>query len=299
MLTEAFSAYNASAGISPVPPSAYHARQFGSFSAAPFGNVAVTRWADDANSRTEEVTIPANRYIVSMAMKNTRLAITRDSATIFDGTMPAGTLHVGMPSSELRITLLAPFDFIHFHVPAGLFDKHDSQQQFRHGFEPTEIVLLRDSFAEQLCRALQRHSGAGDSDYMHSIGQTLIMHVARTGRKQSRPNALPDWRLKLVLDYVRLNIEETITLASLADVAGLSRMHFAAQFRAATDLSPREYLLHARVEHAKQSMTDSSMPLAEVALAAGFRSQAHFSTVFKRFVQDTPGRWRQMQKIQP
>jgi AraC-like DNA-binding protein len=271
-------------------------RQFSSFSAAPFGNVVVTRWADDANSRTEDVAISANRYIISIAMKSTRLAITRGSATVFDGTMPAGTLHLGMPSSKLRVTLLAPFDFIHFHVPVGLFDKHDPVQRSRSGLDVNEFVLLRDSFAGHLCKALQKHSGAADSDYVHSIGQTLVMHVARMGRMQSRANALPGWRLKLVLDYIRLNIEESVTLANLADVAGLSRMHFAAQFRAATDLSPREFLLHARVEHAKQSMTDSSMPLAEVALAAGFRSQAHFSTVFKRIVHDTPGRWRQMQK---
>jgi len=75
-------------------------------------------------------------------------------------------------------------------------------------------------------------------------------------------------------------------------VAGLSKMHFAAQFRAATGYRPHEYLLHQRVERAKAMLSSLEMPLVEVALSVGFRAQAHFSTVFKRLTGETPGRWR-------
>ena len=80
--------------------------------------------------------------------------------------------------------------------------------------------------------------------------------------------------------------------ADLAKVAGLSRMHFAAQFRAATGYRPREYLLHQRIEHAKSLLSNTETPLAEVALTVGFCTQAHFSTVFKRVTGETPARWR-------
>ena len=66
----------------------------------------------------------------------------------------------------------------------------------------------------------------------------------------------------------------------------------AAQFRVATGYRPREYLLHERVERAKSLLSGSDTPLAEVALAVGFCTQAHFSTVFKRMTGDTPARWR-------
>ena len=69
-------------------------------------------------------------------------------------------------------------------------------------------------------------------------------------------------------------------------------MHFAAQFRAATGYRPREYLLHQRIEHAKSLLSNTEMPLAEVALTVGFSTQAHFSTVFKRITSETPARWR-------
>jgi AraC family transcriptional regulator len=103
---------------------------------------------------------------------------------------------------------------------------------------------------------------------------------------------LPKWRLRRVEEYVGTNFDHGITLSDLARVAGLSRMHFAAQFRAATGYRPREYLLHQRIERAKSLLSNSDTVLAEVALTVGFCTQAHFSTVFKRITGETPARWR-------
>ena len=58
-------------------------------------------------------------------------------------------------------------------------------------------------------------------------------------------------------------------------------MHFAAQFRAATGYRPHEYLLLCRIERAKAMLLQQNTPIVEVALSVGFKSQAHFSTVFK------------------
>lgn len=107
-----------------------------------------------------------------------------------------------------------------------------------------------------------------------------------------RVNALPKWRLRRVEQYVADHFDRCISLSELANVAGLSRMHFAAQFRAATGYRPREYLLHQRTEHAKALLATTERPLAEIALAVGFSTQAHFSTVFKRISGESPARWR-------
>jgi AraC family transcriptional regulator len=118
------------------------------------------------------------------------------------------------------------------------------------------------------------------------------MHLARLDLPRRRLNALPKWRLRRVEEYVEAHLDRGIGLADLAKAAGLSRMHFAAQFRAATGYRPREYLLHQRIEHAKSLLSNTQMPIVEVALTVGFSSQAHFSTVFKRITSETPARWR-------
>jgi AraC-like DNA-binding protein len=95
-----------------------------------------------------------------------------------------------------------------------------------------------------------------------------------------------------VVEFVEARLTENIGLADMARSAGLTRMHFAAQFRRATGLRPHEYLLRRRIEHAQQLLRMPTYSVIDVALCSGFRSQAHFTTVFKRFVGETPACWR-------
>ena len=103
---------------------------------------------------------------------------------------------------------------------------------------------------------------------------------------------LQKWRLKRVVDYIDAGMSSKMTSRDLAAVAGLSRMHFASQFRAATGLRPHEFLLQRRIRRATELMRDTTMPIMEIALTVGFQTQAHFTTVFKRFTGCTPRSWR-------
>jgi AraC family transcriptional regulator len=127
----------------------------------------------------------------------------------------------------------------------------------------------------------------------------LTRQFSRQSETESAENAtgrnvrsLQKWRLKRVVQYVDEHLGAKITLQDLALVAGLSRMHFAAQFRAAMGLRPHEYLLKRRVERAEELLQRAEVSLVEIALTVGFQTQAHFTTVFKRFAGDTPYQWR-------
>jgi AraC-like DNA-binding protein len=103
---------------------------------------------------------------------------------------------------------------------------------------------------------------------------------------------LPYWRLRRVTEYVDRSLDERISLATLAQAAGLSRMHFAALFRAATGMRPHDYVMQRRIQRAKELLAGTQTPIVDVALSVGFQTQAHFTTVFKRVVGFTPYRWR-------
>jgi AraC family transcriptional regulator len=122
---------------------------------------------------------------------------------------------------------------------------------------------------------------------------------ADNGRRPVQP--LQKWRLKRVVEYVDTNLSNKVSLLDLAAVAGLSRMHFASQFRGATGLRPHDFLLRRRIRRSEELLRNSTMPIVEIALSVGFQTQAHFTTVFKRYVGCTPRQWRngnQMIKIQ-
>jgi AraC-like DNA-binding protein len=274
-----------------------HWRQLGHSVCGATEDIEISRWTDPGNtSRREEATTPADRYFIGIALKTTRLRLSRGRQTIFEGVMPAGTLYVSAPLKQLSAQFDAPFDFLHFHVSADYFRMQGSTTPFIPAEDLNDLVLLRNSFAEQLAKALIENRDTDDRKFARCIGQTLAMHVARLECPRSRVNALPKWRLRRVEEFVKANFDRCVSLSDLAEVAGLSRMHFAAQFRTATGYRPREYLLHQRIEQAKSLLSDTETPLAEIALAVGFCTQAHFSTVFKRITGETPARWRSVSR---
>jgi AraC-like DNA-binding protein len=118
---------------------------------------------------------------------------------------------------------------------------------------------------------------------------TATRKVTGTGPAKA---VLPRWRLQRVIEYVHSHLAQPISLSDMANAAGLTPMHFARQFRAATGIRPHEYLLRRRVEKAQELLRQSANTLVEVALSVGFQTQAHFTTVFKRFAGETPHRWR-------
>jgi AraC-like DNA-binding protein len=125
---------------------------------------------------------------------------------------------------------------------------------------------------------------------MRWLGGRLDTRADASQRLASK--GLIKWRLTRVLTHIDQHICEPNSLATLAEVAGLSKMYFATQFRVATGCRPHEYILRKRIERAQQMLLDASEPLVSIALAVGFQSQPHFSTVFKRFIGLSPYQWR-------
>jgi AraC family transcriptional regulator len=121
--------------------------------------------------------------------------------------------------------------------------------------------------------------------------ETLVPPLPETGKTP----ALSKWRLVRVLTYIDANLGKPISLANLADTAGLSRMYFARLFRAATGIRPHEYVLRKRIERAQQMLTETSDAVVDIALSVGFQTQAHFTSVFKRMAGNTPCQWRREQ----
>lgn len=107
-----------------------------------------------------------------------------------------------------------------------------------------------------------------------------------------RVHPLSAWRLSRVRRYAESRLDQRMSLEELADVAGFSRAHFAATFKAATSMSAHEFLLRMRIHAAARMLAYTDLALVEVALQTGFQNQPHFTTVFKRITAVTPRKWR-------
>lgn len=100
-----------------------------------------------------------------------------------------------------------------------------------------------------------------------------------------------------VIDYVRAHGSETLSLEQLADVACLSRYHFARTFAAHCQETPVEFLTRTRMERAATNLVlNKGMSITEIALDAGFSGSQAFSHAFKRRYAIMPKRFRARSK---
>ena len=103
-------------------------------------------------------------------------------------------------------------------------------------------------------------------------------------------------RLKRVLSCIELRLAEPIQVCELAEEVHMSPFHFTRMFKLATGHSPHKFITLKRVERAKELLSASDMPIAAIAAAVGYQTQAHFTGVFSRHAGTTPKVFRVAQR---
>jgi AraC family transcriptional regulator len=103
---------------------------------------------------------------------------------------------------------------------------------------------------------------------------------------------LPPHKLQKVLSYIEEKLAEPVGVRELASQVHMSPFHFARRFKQAVGTPPHAYITHVRIERAKRLLATTSLPLIEVATRVGYRTQAHFTGVFHRYVGTTPRAYR-------
>ncbi|MBM2575387.1 helix-turn-helix transcriptional regulator [Jannaschia sp. Os4] len=117
--------------------------------------------------------------------------------------------------------------------------------------------------------------------------------VARAGpaRHDAEP-ALDGARLARVRALVEDTLEEGVDVAAMAEAACLSPSRFSRRFRAATGHAPHAWVMARRIARARRLLSDTDLPVVQVAAACGFGSQSHLTARFRRATGTTPAAWR-------
>lgn len=125
------------------------------------------------------------------------------------------------------------------------------------------------------------------------LGLELLAAVRRD--TDDRPlRSSPPW-LRSAEELLRTRIGDRIGLSELAEAVSVHPAHLARAFRARYGVSVGEYGRRLRMEWAAAEVARGDRPLAEIAAAAGFADQSHFTRLFRRYVGTTPAMFRAFQ----
>ncbi|MBV9226127.1 MAG: helix-turn-helix transcriptional regulator [Acidobacteriaceae bacterium] len=94
--------------------------------------------------------------------------------------------------------------------------------------------------------------------------------------------------LRLAMDYIHGHLDQELTLAKVAAVAGMSPYYFNNLFALSTGKTLHRYVVEQRLQRGKYLLTFTQGSLSDVALECGFAGQSHFTTTFAKAVGATP-----------
>ncbi|MCR4686480.1 MAG: AraC family transcriptional regulator [Lachnospiraceae bacterium] len=95
-----------------------------------------------------------------------------------------------------------------------------------------------------------------------------------------------------VIDYIYDHLQEKITMEQLAERENLNPSYFSKLFSKETGMSVKGYINNAKIDTAKQMLTQSDYSITDISLSLGFSSQSAFTACFKQYTGVTPGSYR-------
>ncbi|GGZ48922.1 AraC family transcriptional regulator [Streptomyces inusitatus] len=96
-----------------------------------------------------------------------------------------------------------------------------------------------------------------------------------------------------VIEDMRANLGERITIDDMAQTAMFSKFHFTRLFRGQTGVSPGRFLSALRLNEAKRLLINTDLSIADISNCVGYSSVGTFSSRFKTCVGIAPSTYRQ------
>jgi len=158
--------------------------------------------------------------------------------------------------------------------------------------EPRE---LSGPLSSWLAKRMLQEFRAKDDVALLAIEGVLLEVLAESARSSDAdsPSSIPVW-LRRVREALDESYLASPSLTELAEVGGVHPVHLSREFRRRYRITIGDYIRKRRVERASELLTNSEMPMAEIASTCGFSDQSHFCALFKKYSGMTPAKFRNL-----
>ena len=135
---------------------------------------------------------------------------------------------------------------------------------------------------------------SGAMDRAH-IALRILYEISARVDQRYRGN--PAARYGKIADWVNANIDSLKNVDAMAKRAGITRSHFSRTFTESMGITPKQFLLEAKLNRAKDLLMRTPLKIKEIAYASGWCDPAHFCRQFYRLTGFSPTQYRAMSHI--
>lgn len=220
----------------------------------------------------------------------------------YSGGYKQGAVSIPYMGDDIRCQHRAAYDNLKIYIPRTTLDEIQMENgvhkisSFNYNYDTHDRVIYH--LARALLSTLQ-NPATFDAFFIDSALLALCNHATNqygqlSIRKEKTSAKLSGWQERRVKELIDHHLgHNTLLVADLAQACGLSRSYFSRAFKATTGMAPHAWVIHRRVEKARQLLLEiPERTASEIALICGFSDQSHFTHLFLKLQGLTPCAWR-------
>ena len=190
--------------------------------------------------------------------------------------LPEGSLRARSATNQTN-----DYFSFNFHLGENVFDENHIT-----GCLSKELWLLL-SYLDSVNAGTS--ADAPDTEITNRILDCILLQI----QKNIRDSQLSPL-IKKIVKYVSEHYMEQITLKTVAEVTYFSPSYCENRFKKEMGKSIINYLIDVRISEAKNLISGSALPLAEISDTVGFEDYNYFARIFKKRVGYTPRQYRRL-----
>jgi AraC-like DNA-binding protein len=170
-------------------------------------------------------------------------------------------------------------------------------------FETSSYLLIGNRGSKALAaiaeRIIEESSGHRYSKelMMQFLAMELMIALSRALRDEWEESlrvktAKTKELVAIAQEYIIQNHEKNISLSDIAGHVFLSQGYFTRAFKDITGISPINFLIQVRIEHACRLLEDEKIKVSGIIKAVGFSNSQRFNEAFRKHTGSTPGEYR-------
>ena len=205
---------------------------------------------------------------------------------------PSGFRFWGRWNKDVEILILTLKPFV---ITKCAIELHDTNQ--------TELIRCTGKLDWQIWHmglALEAELKEGNPNgqyFWESLTNALAVRVLKQysafePKIQHYSGSLSPYQLRHTIEYINDNLRLDLSLNVLAGMLGMSPYYFERLFKQSVGHTPHQYILHCRIQRAKQLLRTTQQPIMEIACQVGCKNHSHFSKLFRKLTGASPKAYR-------
>jgi AraC-like DNA-binding protein len=175
--------------------------------------------------------------------------------------------------------------------------RYRNRMHFKNMLHLNQVDLAKSEYILNTMLYENLHKEPGYELFLKNKLEEIIIFLSRKYSQISIPKARSMVRIGKAIDFIEHNFHNNIYIQQLAEMGFMSIRNFQRIFKDATGLSPNDYLLELRIQHASKLLSETDSAIYNVSEQVGIADWFYFSKAFKKKFGVSPLKYRKQNKL--